>query len=111
MITGELKSKIDKIWSTIWTGGIANPLTDQFKEPGNKKKSVAKLLHEDDIIGYIVRTRTNVNPAFLLAGHKINHKQVVDVALRSSPRYKIPEPTRQAHLLVNVNEYRRSKKF
>ena len=27
MITGELKSKIDKIWSTIWTGGIANPLT------------------------------------------------------------------------------------
>jgi len=27
MITGELKSKIDKIWTTIWTGGIANPLT------------------------------------------------------------------------------------
>ena len=25
MITGELKSKIDKIWDTIWTGGISSP--------------------------------------------------------------------------------------
>ena len=27
MITGELKSKIDKIWDTLWTGGIASPST------------------------------------------------------------------------------------
>lgn len=27
MITGELKSKIDKIWDTIWTGGITSPTT------------------------------------------------------------------------------------
>ncbi|MDO4926294.1 MAG: class I SAM-dependent DNA methyltransferase [Turicibacter sp.] len=26
MITGELKSKVDKIWETFWTGGITNPL-------------------------------------------------------------------------------------
>ncbi|MCD8401858.1 type I restriction-modification system subunit M [Tenacibaculum finnmarkense] len=32
MITGELKSKIDKIWNDFWTGGISNPLTviEQF---------------------------------------------------------------------------------
>lgn len=32
MITGELKSQIDKIWTDFWTGGIANPLTviEQF---------------------------------------------------------------------------------
>ncbi len=27
MITGELKSKVDKIWETLWSGGISNPLT------------------------------------------------------------------------------------
>ncbi len=27
MITGELKSKVDKIWDTMWAGGIANPLS------------------------------------------------------------------------------------
>lgn len=26
VITGELKSKIDRIWETFWTGGITNPL-------------------------------------------------------------------------------------
>lgn len=27
MITGELKSKIDQIWNTFWTGGISNTIT------------------------------------------------------------------------------------
>lgn len=32
MITNELKSNVDKIWETFWTGGISNPLTviEQF---------------------------------------------------------------------------------
>jgi type I restriction enzyme M protein len=32
MITGDLKSKVDKIWEAFWTGGISNPLTviEQF---------------------------------------------------------------------------------
>jgi HsdM N-terminal domain len=32
MITGELKSQVDKIWNDFWTGGISNPLTviEQF---------------------------------------------------------------------------------
>ena len=27
MITGEIKSKVDDIWNTMWSGGISNPLT------------------------------------------------------------------------------------
>ena len=27
MITGELKSQIDQIWNTFWTGGISNTIT------------------------------------------------------------------------------------
>ena len=27
MITGELKSKVDRIWATMWSGGISNPLS------------------------------------------------------------------------------------
>lgn len=27
MITGEIKSKVDKIWDTMWSGGISNPLS------------------------------------------------------------------------------------
>ena len=27
MITGELKSKVDAIWNTMWSGGVSNPLS------------------------------------------------------------------------------------
>ncbi len=27
MITGELKSKVDRIWDTMWSSGISNPLS------------------------------------------------------------------------------------
>ncbi len=27
MITGELKSKVDRMWDTMWSGGISNPLS------------------------------------------------------------------------------------
>lgn len=32
MITGEIKSQVDKIWEAFWTGGVSNPLTviEQF---------------------------------------------------------------------------------
>ncbi|MCB1281411.1 MAG: type I restriction-modification system subunit M N-terminal domain-containing protein, partial [Salinibacterium sp.] len=26
MVTGDLKSKVDKVWNAFWTGGIANPM-------------------------------------------------------------------------------------
>lgn len=32
MITGEIKSQVDKIWESFWTGGVSNPMTviEQF---------------------------------------------------------------------------------
>jgi hypothetical protein len=26
MITGEIKSKVDRIWDTLWSGGISNAI-------------------------------------------------------------------------------------
>ena len=26
MLTGELKSQVDNVWNSFWSGGIANPL-------------------------------------------------------------------------------------
>ena len=30
MITNELKTKIDSLWTIFWTGGLANPLEVMF---------------------------------------------------------------------------------
>ena len=53
MITGELRSKVDKIWEIFWTGGITNPLSviEQFtyllfiKGLDDKQKEEEKLLN------------------------------------------------------------------
>ncbi|MEC5394442.1 type I restriction-modification system subunit M [Bergeyella sp. RCAD1439] len=57
MITGELKSQIDKIWNDFWTGGITNPLTviEQFtyliflKQLDEKQKLIEK---EINLLGH-----------------------------------------------------------
>lgn len=32
MITGELKSQVDKIWEAFWTGGISNPVIIYYNQ-------------------------------------------------------------------------------
>ncbi|MFQ5693210.1 MAG: endonuclease V [Nitrospinota bacterium] len=52
-------------------------------------------------IGVTLRTRTGVKPIFVSPGHRIGMDPAADWALRACRGYRVPEPTRQAHLLVN----------
>lgn len=63
MVTGELKSQIDKVWVAFWTGGLSNPLTvieqmtyllfirrlDELHIQREKKASLLKQPIEDPI--------------------------------------------------------------
>jgi deoxyribonuclease V len=74
-------------------------------EPGRLGKeagSVAALLHHEEVVGMAVRTRTGVQPVYVSVGDGIDLASAVRVVLQSCRGYRIPEPTRQAHLLVNV---------
>lgn len=63
------------------------------------KGSQAVLYDKDEVIGTVLRTRTGVKPVFVSVGHRITLAEAVALTLACAPRYKIPEPTRQAHLL------------
>ena len=43
MITGELKSKIDRVWDAFWSGGISNPL--EVIEQITRRISIAAFGH------------------------------------------------------------------
>lgn len=65
-------------------------------------RSIAPLLNEaGEEIGAVVRTKKNTNPVFVSPGYGIDVKGAVDVVLACVGKYRIPEPTRQAHLFVN----------
>jgi deoxyribonuclease V len=86
-------------------GCAKSRLTGVYKEPRKKRGSLAPLRDKDDVIGSIVRTRDGIKPLFVSVGHKIDQPSAVRLVLESARGYRIPEPTRQAHL--HVNELRR----
>ena len=69
------------------------------EELPQEKGSRVPLVDDSETIGAVVRTRADVKPVFVSIGHRITLEEAVEVTLRCSPRYKIPEPTRAAHKL------------
>ena len=60
------------------------------------------LEHNGEIIGAVLRTRKNVKPVYVSPGHKICLESAVDFVRKSMTGYRLPETTRQAHLLASA---------
>ncbi len=54
----------------------------------------------DEIIGAVLRTRTNVKPVFVSVGNKCLLADAIEITLACTTRYRLPEPTRLAHQWV-----------
>jgi deoxyribonuclease V len=90
------------LWLDLPSIGCAKSLlVGEYKEPGLKRGSVAPLFHREEQVGAILRTKDGVAPVFVSQGHKISLEKAVEVVLACCTKYRLPEPTRQAHLLVN----------
>lgn len=90
------------LWLQLPTFGCAKSrLIGAHDEPGPDVGATAALRDKGKIIGTVVRTRDGVKPLFVSAGHRIDLKSAVQWTLRSARGYRVPEPTRQAHLAVN----------
>jgi len=63
--------------------------------------SQAPLIDRGEQVGVALRTKNKVSPVYVSPGHLIDLDSAVDLVLRSTGKYRQPEPTRQAHLLVN----------
>jgi deoxyribonuclease V len=64
--------------------------------------STAPLTHRDEIVGLAVRTKPRTKPIYVSAGSQINLDSAAAWTLAATDGYRVPEPTRQAHLLVNA---------
>jgi deoxyribonuclease V len=66
-------------------------------EPDEEKGSWTPLMDGDEVIGAVVRTRTNVQPVFVSVGHRLDLEAAVSLVLSCTTKYRLPEPTRWAH--------------
>ncbi len=88
----------------ITTIGCAKSrLTGEYEEPGNEAGSYADLRDNGEVIGAVVRTRTGVKPVYVSIGHLIDLSSAMHIVLDCCRGYRLPEPTRLAHMAAGGN--------
>lgn len=88
----------------IPTIGVAKSILvgEPVGELGNKAGSQIPIQWKGKIIGMLVRTKDRCNPLIVSIGHKISLATSVELVMQCCKRYRLPEPTRQAHIAANV---------
>ena len=76
-------------------------LCGEHEEPGIEKGGSTSLTLDGKEMGRVLRTKTDVKPLFISRGHLVTLADCVEVVMASITRYRLPEPTRKAHELVN----------
>jgi deoxyribonuclease V len=90
------------LWLQIPSFGCAKTrLTGEHDEPGPNAGDLVPLHDKGELIGNVVRTKNKIKPVYVSTGHLIDLASAVKLTLQSARGYRIPEPTRQAHLHVN----------
>jgi deoxyribonuclease V len=82
-------------------GFAKSVLVGHFNPPAVARGSVADLVDAGGVIGAAVRTREGAEPVFVSVGHRISLARAVATILACTSGYRIPEPARRAHVLVN----------
>ncbi|MFQ6036077.1 MAG: endonuclease V [Sedimentisphaerales bacterium] len=82
-------------------GCAKSRLTGSFEEPAPEKGAYSPLKDNQEVIGAVVRTRSNVEPVFVSVGNKCLLEDAIKITLAWTTKYRLPEPTRLAHQLVS----------
>ncbi len=89
-------------------GCAKSRLVGDFSELGQQKGSYTPLWYKGQTVGAVLRTRRGVKPLFISPGNRITLDESVEIVLACCRKYRMPEPTRQAHLLVSGLRRRQS---
>lgn len=96
-----LASHLGVILNKSTIGCAKSRLVGEFDPVGEHRGDYAYLRYQNKVIGAVVRTRAGVKPVFISPGYGVILNDSIRFVLETCSTYRIPEPTRQAHLLVN----------
>jgi deoxyribonuclease V len=83
-------------------GCAKSRLIGEHEELAREAGSFAELKDENEVIGAALRTKDGVKPLFISIGHLIDLPDAIRWTLACCRGYRIPEPTRQAHLAAGM---------
>lgn len=78
-------------------------LCGQHRPVGEEVGSHSELFDNGELIGAALRTKLRVKPIYISVGHKIDLASALQWAINCCRGYRLPEPTRLAHLAAGGN--------
>lgn len=82
-------------------GCAKNILCGKYEEPGLEKGAFTSIIDKGDQVGYAFRSKAKTAPVYISPGHLMGIRNSLDIIRECTGKYRIPEPTRLAHELVN----------
>lgn len=84
------------------TIGLAKSvLVGEYRDPAASRGSVSDLVDHGERVGAALRTREGAEPVFVSVGHRISLERAVETVLACTRGFRLPEPCRKAHEVVN----------
>lgn len=102
-----LASHLGVLFDCPSVGCAKSILVGEHEDLGQEKGATAPLIHDGKRVGTALRTRNNIKPVYVSPGHKITQQAAVQTIQATCRGYRLPEPTRLAHLAVN--KYRKEQ--
>lgn len=86
----------------VTIGCAKSMMYGKLEDLGLDKNSFAAILDkENELLGFALRTKNAVKPIYISPGNLITPEESLEIIKDCVGRYRIPEPTRLAHELVN----------
>jgi len=83
-------------------GSAKKKLFGVYEEPALEKGNHTPLTDKQgQLLGNVLRSKTNVKPIFVSPGHLVDVPGSLDILRQCIKGYRLPEPTRLAHNAVN----------
>ncbi len=98
-----IASHLGLLLDTPTIGCAKSRLCGSNPEPADESGSYAEVIDRGEVIGVALRTKTGVKPVYVSTGHKISLQDAIFWVLNCCRGYRLPEPTRLAHLAAGGN--------
>jgi len=82
--------------------GVAKKrLVGTHDEPPDTRGAWVPLVHREETVGAVLRSRAGVKPIFVSCGHRVGLEAAVELVMACTTRYRLPETTRRADRLAS----------
>lgn len=96
-----IASHLGVIFNKPSLGVAKKPLSGKFSPPREKPGSKSPIIKDGQRVGLALRTKAQCQPIYVSLGHLVDLESSYEIVLKTTTKYRLPEPVRLAHIFSN----------